>query len=61
MRITIKLNTENDAFQPDWQDEVRRILHELGSTIDEHSGVAFRVLDINGNDCGQVTFSPRVS
>jgi hypothetical protein len=66
MKLRIDINMENAAFDDDPAEEVRRILHEINgrlargefAEIFEHGG-KHKLFDINGNRCGQLTFSGR--
>ena len=55
--ITIKINTDNDAFYDDERAELSRILHELANEA-QHRRVSamdeYRIKDLNGNSCGVV-------
>ncbi len=60
IKITIKINTDNDAFQPDADAEMRRIFSDVESAI-FHSERFGRGLDSEsvlfdtlGNSCGSV-------
>jgi hypothetical protein len=65
MRITITIDTENDAFTDDPRAEVARVLHELAYRVDGvHKPVIYcnagdddTVRDINGNTVGAVTIT----
>ena len=48
--FTLKIETDNDAFQYDLLDEIKRILHEVSYDIlPNDSG---NIHDINGNKVG---------
>jgi len=51
--ITITINTENDAFWPDADVEVARILRAMADRLDQY-GIPPVPRDINGNVCGTV-------
>jgi hypothetical protein len=55
MRITIIINTDNAAFQPDPWPEVARILRELSDDAAEGPRYLDQPRDYNGNTCGSVT------
>lgn len=62
MKITITIDTENEAFQPEPQFEVRRILHDLTLSMalkeDRLSDLdGTKLLDRNGNTVGSVIVS----
>lgn len=51
MRYTVNIDIENDAFQPDWQDEVNRLLLVIVKRI-ENDCAGGDLKDLNGNLCG---------
>jgi len=52
MRLIIRIDMDNEAFQPDFQPELSRILHGLA---DQLSINTFKgIYDVNGNKCGMV-------
>ena len=51
--IIITINTENDAFWPDAEIEVARILRAMADRLDQY-GIPPVPRDINGNVCGSV-------
>lgn len=58
--ISIRIDTENAAFDTDGGCEVARILRKLATEFDEGRHDAdgwqeFRLHDENGNHCGTVT------
>lgn len=57
-KVTITINTENDAFgQNEWQEagEVSRILRQLSTDIQFDDIVDQKILkDLNGNTVGEV-------
>ena len=58
-RITITIDTDNDAFQYDAQGnrpEVTRILHELADRFSYVGDDPTRVNDINGNGVCKVEY-----
>lgn len=59
MTITITINTDNAAFEPEPADEVERILRRLANDVrDIFQDVledGFSLRDINGNTVGSVT------
>jgi hypothetical protein len=54
MQITITIDTDNDAFQPDPWPEVSRILRELSDDAAEGPRYLDQPRDRNGNTCGDV-------
>jgi hypothetical protein len=52
MKITVKFEGDNDAFVPDAQYEIGRILREIATKI-EHGMMAGPCMDANGNRVGQ--------
>lgn len=57
MNITIKINTENDAFSDDAGSEVARVLTTAALRFDGESELEplqFPLMDANGNTCGSV-------
>lgn len=55
MNITIKINTDNAAFEDG--SELSRILHKLADKVDGRDDTTIdgiRILDINGNIVGKV-------
>ncbi len=56
MRVTIKIDTDNAAFEGDTATETARILRELANRFDyaPDSGetVTIPLRDLNGNICG---------
>jgi hypothetical protein len=60
MKVTVEINTKNDAFADDvWGFEVRRILKEAGRYLEDISctgpvQVERSLQDINGNTVGTV-------
>lgn len=57
MTITIKINTDNAAFEDDKATEVHRIVREAVAILngDDYGPGAFPVRDSNGNTVGSVT------
>lgn len=56
MTYTIKINTDNAAFEHGPEDELGRILMCLGQLIiDEERIPNVPIRDANGNKCGTVT------
>lgn len=61
--LTIKINLDNDAFQPTWEPEVRSILMDLIRHIDMGNMFLFSshcpvsLSDSNGNITGKVTLT----
>lgn len=58
MRVTIKIDCNNAAFDGQPHEELHRILTNLANRI-LHTGEVddAAVMDINGNDCGSVRVS----
>ena len=54
-RIKITINTENDAFYPEWEHEVAKILRETVKEI-ERGSFPEMLRDINGNRVGTVEY-----
>ena len=56
MTITIKINTENDAFR-NFDMQINKILENAGKKIRryQHSPTDFKLLDFNGNTVGTIT------
>jgi hypothetical protein len=53
--FTVKIVTENDAFEPDARDEISRILRRVARDV--FDGLPFiHVRDRNGNQCGSVAW-----
>lgn len=52
MNITIKINTDSDAFDADADTEVTRILRSLAARIDLEGLDTFALRDINGYTVG---------
>ena len=50
-KFKIEIELENDAFNPDYTAEVRRILEVVSDKL-EKGYTDLRILDINGNYCG---------
>ena len=64
MIVQIEIHTDNDAFQPEPEYEVARLLHQLASwfrgvpgTLDYHAmtGEKYFFADENGNICGKLS------
>ncbi|WP_036281399.1 hypothetical protein [Methylocystis sp. ATCC 49242] len=60
LKITIKIDTINDAFQPDPRPEVSRILQYLSHVILQDGLSDFKfgphsIRDINGNRVGEIS------
>ncbi len=60
-KITITIDTDNDAFQdisPDGMShELPRILESLASYIVKYNELPPAIYDINGNKCGSIVES----
>jgi len=59
MIFRVEINCDNAAFDDYGHDEIARILNGLGKRIagEEELPVFIKLLDINGNNVGQATFS----
>lgn len=55
--IRITIETDNDAFTPEPDVEVVRILRGLADHFEDHGLRAGPVLDVNGNTAGRVEVS----
>ncbi len=58
-KVTIEIETVNDAFTPEPGDEIGRILDFIGKCIPSHedySAFSSSLCDINGNTVGKITF-----
>lgn len=53
MNITITINTDNEAFQPDADLEIARILERLAKEW-YSVGDGYKLRDYNGNTVGKV-------
>ncbi len=54
MNITVTINCDNAAFQPEPECEVARILKELANKL-EYGGMGeYSLRDVNGNRVGEV-------
>lgn len=53
-KLTITIETTNEAFQPDPWFEVARILADLTERIERNGGAPFTLRDLNGNTVGKV-------
>ena len=54
--FTVKVDIDNDAFQPRWQDECAEILERLAAKMymaDEDFRFSVTLYDRNGNDVGR--------
>lgn len=53
--FTLTINLENDAFSPDAEPEVARILRVIADKLEENPGYPMyqTVFDVNGNDVGR--------
>lgn len=70
MIVTIQIDTDNDAFQPDPDYEVGRLLQELGQFLWSSAGTLdfmatvgdpYFFEDYNGNMCGRMDAKERNS
>ena len=61
MRITILINTANEAFYPNPADEVARILRDLADKFTDVGMIdakePIRIRDVNGNTVGAISTS----
>lgn len=56
MKLTIEINMDNAAFDPEPKDEVQRILRRLADSFDDWPGrneFKLGLLDMNGNKVGK--------
>lgn len=53
--VTIKINTENQAFDGDTGYELARILRGLADRFEE-GGSPSKLMDVNGNKVGSVEY-----
>ncbi len=62
MTVTIKIRTDNAAFEPEPNNELARILSELADGIDcmtIEPGVSHGLYDVNGNHVGELKTTKR--
>ena len=52
MKVSIKFNTDNAAFE-DHNNEISKILREIGEAIEQHGITEGPCRDRNGNTVGQ--------
>ena len=52
--VKIVIETENDAFQPEPNDELSRILRELAHNIATKRTLEQPIRDVNGNKVGRL-------
>lgn len=50
--ITITIETDNAAFDDDFEGEVTRLLESIGERISNKPGLVLNLHDVNGNHCG---------
>lgn len=50
--FTLKIKTDNAAFQDCSGVEVARLLRELADTVQEYERIAGNIMDYNGNTVG---------
>ena len=56
-KVTIEINTGNDAFREDIVPELRRILNATANRIEYlHLHEEYPLKDINGNTVGEIKF-----
>lgn len=55
MQITIRIETNNAAFEDDLSEEVRRILSDLTYKWDARLPFSYTLKDFNGNTVGSAT------
>ena len=55
---TIKISTDNAAFDPYPTDEIARIVREVATFLDQGIDKRFILRDINGNKVGTAEFTP---
>ena len=57
-KLSITINLDNEAFDPEPGSEVARILHYLADTLPNRKGITqVRIHDINGNTVGLVAIT----
>jgi hypothetical protein len=60
-QLTVEIDLDNAAFDPQFSPEVARILERLAETfrdaLDPTGSTSWAVRDINGNTIGQVTIT----
>jgi hypothetical protein len=57
MDFTLTIETSNDAFQPDPEAEIARILRETARRV-VNGNYAGRLIDVNGNRVGEFRLDP---
>lgn len=57
MMFSITIATDNDAFQPDWTAEVRRILAGLVDALNTDTPESGPLFDGHDNACGSYEYS----
>jgi hypothetical protein len=55
-KITIRIDTKNDAFKPNPEPELARVLRKMADEID-NGEILIIPRDINGNACGFVSYN----
>ena len=55
-QMSVNINMDNAAFDPDKWGEVARILHRIANRIYEDD-LPYNLSDINGNVCGTIVYS----
>ena len=55
MNINININTDNAAFEGDFDKEIKRILKQTEKHISKHANSNCKLFDSNGNTCGNLT------
>lgn len=53
MKYVIEIETDNDAFLPNPNDETVRILQELCCVLEQEEPAARALFDVNGNRVGR--------
>ena len=57
MDFTLNIETTNDAFRPDPEAEIARLLRETAKRV-ANGNYAGRLLDYNGNRVGEFRLDP---
>ena len=53
--ITIKIKTNNDAFQHGYKfTEIARILNKISDDLQYNYDLCENIIDLNGNSCGTI-------
>ena len=54
-KFTLKIKTENAAFEENPMEEIKRILLDLIDRLDNETGI-YMLQDVNGNNVGSADF-----